>query len=120
MGHGIWKITLDLMQYVLAQLMAKCIEAVIKKEAEYRNIPDKIKSYLNQTSLKTFIESEEVIGMIIYLLSPLAKKITGQMLVIDGHTKPYQCWRQINTVKAWYEKLVKKSSSNWRARKPIT
>ena len=30
---------------------------------------------------------EEVIGMIIYLLSPLAKKITGQMLVIDGHTE---------------------------------
>ena len=65
------------------------IENVIKKEAEYRNTSiDKIKStYLNQTSLKTFIDVEEVIGMIIYLLSPLAKNITGQMLVIDGHTE---------------------------------
>ena len=65
------------------------IENVIKKEAEYRNTaPEKIKSaYLEQTSLKTFIDVEEVIGMIIYLLSPVAKKITGQMLVIDGHTE---------------------------------
>ena len=65
------------------------IENVIKKEAEYRNIsPEKIKSvYLNQTSLKTFIDVEEVIGMIVYLTSPLAKKITGQMLVIDGNTE---------------------------------
>jgi len=65
------------------------IKNVIKKEAEYRNsTPEKIKStYLNQTSLKKFIDAEEVIGMIVYLLSPLAKKISGQMLVIDGHTE---------------------------------
>jgi len=65
------------------------IESVIKNEAEYRNTtPEKIKdSYLSQTSLKTFIDTDEVIGMIVYLMSPLAKKITGQMLVIDGHTE---------------------------------
>ena len=65
------------------------IKNVIKKEAEYRNsTPEKIKStYLNQTSFKKFIDAEEVIGMIVYLLSPLAKKISGQMLVIDGHTE---------------------------------
>ena len=49
---------------------------------------EKIKSaYLEQTSLKTFIDVEEVIGMLVYLISPLAKKITGQMLVIDGNTE---------------------------------
>ena len=65
------------------------IESVIKNEAMYRNTtPEKIKdSYLSQTSLKAFIDADEVIGMIVYLLSPLAKKITGQMLVIDGHTE---------------------------------
>ncbi len=65
------------------------IENVIKKEAEYRNSsPEKIKSsYLKQTSLNSFIDVEEVVGMLVYLLSPLAKKITGQMLVIDGHTE---------------------------------
>ncbi len=65
------------------------IENVIKDEAEYRNASaEKIRSaYLNQTSLKTFIDVEEVVGMIVYLVSPLAKKITGQMLVIDGNTE---------------------------------
>ena len=65
------------------------IENVIQKEAEYRSTtPEKIKStYLKQTSLKTFIDVEEIIGMIVYLISPLAKKITGQMLVIDGNTE---------------------------------
>ena len=65
------------------------IERVIEREANYRNTsPEKIKAtYLSQTSLKTFIDAEEIVGMIVYLLSPLAKKITGQMLVIDGHTE---------------------------------
>ena len=65
------------------------IEQVIKREAKYRNTtPEKIKAvYLSQTSLKSFIDAEEIVGMIVYLLSPLAKKITGQMLVIDGHTE---------------------------------
>ena len=65
------------------------IEKVIKKEAEYRgSTPEKIKSaYLKQTSLNSFIDVEEIVGMLVYLLSPLAKKITGQMLVIDGHTE---------------------------------
>ncbi len=65
------------------------IERVIEREANYRNTsPEEIKdTYLRQTSLKTFIDAEEIAGMIVYLLSPLAKKITGQMLVIDGHTE---------------------------------
>ena len=42
---------------------------------------------MDQTSLKTFIDSEEIVGMVVYLLSPLAKNISGQMMVIDGHTE---------------------------------
>lgn len=65
------------------------IENVIIREAEYKNTStEKIRSaYLEQTSLQTFIDVEEVIGMLVYLMSPLAKKITGQMLVIDGNTE---------------------------------
>ena len=65
------------------------IEAVIQRDAKYRNITsEKIRqAYLSQNSLKTFIESDEIVGMVIYLLSPLAKNISGQMLVIDGHTE---------------------------------
>lgn len=65
------------------------IEKVIEREAKYRNVAtEEIKAaYLSQTSMKTFIDAEEIAGMIVYLLSPLAKKITGQMLIIDGHTE---------------------------------
>ena len=65
------------------------IEGVIERDAEYRKIdPEKIRqAYLDQTSLKTFIDSEEIVGMVVYLLSPLAKNISGQMMVIDGHTE---------------------------------
>jgi len=65
------------------------IEGVIQRDAEYRDTkPEKIReAYLSQTSLKTFVDSEEIVGMVVYLLSPLAKKITGQMMVIDGHTE---------------------------------
>jgi len=65
------------------------IEGVIKRDAKYRSTtPKKIReAYLSQNSLKTFIESDEIAGMVIYLLSPVAKNISGQMLVIDGHTE---------------------------------
>ena len=65
------------------------IDQVIDREAKYRNVtPEEIKAaYLSQTSMKSFIDAEEIAGMIVYLLSPLARKITGQMLVIDGHTE---------------------------------
>jgi len=65
------------------------IDQVIDREAKYRNVtPKEIKAaYLSQTSMKSFIDAEEIAGMIVYLLSPLARKITGQMLVIDGHTE---------------------------------
>ncbi|HJM71575.1 MAG TPA: SDR family oxidoreductase [Gammaproteobacteria bacterium] len=65
------------------------IEGVIKRDAKYRSTTAKKirEAYLSQNSLKTFIESDEIAGMVIYLLSPLAKNISGQMLVIDGHTE---------------------------------
>ena len=65
------------------------IDQVIDREAKYLNVtPKEIKAaYLSQTSMKSFIDAEEIAGMIVYLLSPLARKITGQMLVIDGHTE---------------------------------
>lgn len=65
------------------------IEHVIEQEAKYRSVsPEEIKAaYLSQSSMKTFIDAEEVAGMIVYLLSPLARKITGQTLTIDGHTE---------------------------------
>ena len=44
-------------------------------------------AYLNQTSLRTFIDPEEITGMVKYLLSPIATKVSGQAISIDGHTE---------------------------------
>jgi len=42
---------------------------------------------LNQVSIQSFIDPEEIVGMIDYLLSPLAKKVSGQIIAIDGNTE---------------------------------
>ncbi len=65
------------------------IEKVIEQEASERNTdPSMIReAYLNQTSLRTFIDPEEITGMVKYLLSPIAAKISGQAMSIDGHTE---------------------------------
>ena len=67
----------------------KRIEGVIKQEAIDRNISEKEvkKAYLNQVSIQSFIDPEEIVGMIDYLLSPLAKKVSGQIIAIDGNTE---------------------------------
>ena len=44
-------------------------------------------AYLNQTSMQTFIDPEEIVGMVKYLLSPIAQKVSGQAIAIDGHTE---------------------------------
>ena len=68
------------------------IEQVIKREAKYRDTtPEKIKAiYLSQTSLKSFIDAEEIVGMIVYLLSPLAKKSRGKCSSLTVTQKTYQ------------------------------
>ena len=37
--------------------------------------------------MQSFIDPEEIVGMIDYLLSPVAKKVSGQIIAIDGHTE---------------------------------
>jgi enoyl-[acyl-carrier-protein] reductase (NADH) len=37
--------------------------------------------------MQSFIDAEEIVGMIDYLLSPVAKKVSGQIIGIDGHTE---------------------------------
>ena len=65
------------------------IENVIKQEAMDRNISEDAvrQTYLNQVSMQSFIDPEEIVGMIDYLLSPVAKKVSGQIIAIDGHTE---------------------------------
>ena len=37
--------------------------------------------------MQTFIDPEEIVGMVKYLLSPIAQKVSGQAIAIDGHTE---------------------------------
>jgi len=65
------------------------IENIIRQEATDRNISEDAvrQAYLNQVSMQSFIDAEEIVGMIDYLLSPVAKKVSGQIIAIDGHTE---------------------------------
>ena len=74
------------------------IERVIKEEANERNVhPSVVKeAYLNQTSMQTFIDPEDIVGMVTYLLSPIAQKVSGQAIAIDGHTESLS---QVRTAK---------------------
>ena len=65
------------------------IERVIRKDAEERGkTVDEIRElYTCQTSLKRFIQPEEVAHMAVFLASDLGRGISGQVLSVDGHTE---------------------------------
>ena len=43
--------------------------------------------YKRQTSLRTFVTTDDIADMVLYLTSPAGQRITGQALAIDGHTE---------------------------------
>ena len=67
------------------------IERVIQRDARDRGLaPEEIRdSYTRQTSLRRFIEPEEVAHMALFLASDLGRGISGQALGVDGHTESF-------------------------------
>ncbi len=65
------------------------MERVIAAEATARNMePEDVrKSYLAQVSLGKFIEPAEIADAAVFLCSPNAASITGQVLGVDGYTE---------------------------------
>ncbi|WP_417624898.1 SDR family oxidoreductase [Paremcibacter congregatus] len=65
------------------------IDRVMAGEAKSRGITiGQVKeSYTRHTSLKTFVEKEDVANMALFLVSELGAKISGQVLGVDGHTE---------------------------------
>jgi len=65
------------------------IDRVIRKDAARRGkTADEIREmYTRQTSLKRFIQPEEVAHMAVFLASDLGRSISGQVLSVDGHTE---------------------------------
>ena len=45
------------------------------------------KAYESMTSLKTFVEKNDVSNMAVFLLSEEAKNISGQVMTVDGNTE---------------------------------
>lgn len=45
------------------------------------------KKYANSCSLRTFIDAEDIAKMALFLASPAAGRITGQILNVDGHVE---------------------------------
>lgn len=43
--------------------------------------------YVEGTSMATFVEPEEIAEMILYLVSDKGKRISGQVIAVDGHTE---------------------------------
>ena len=44
-------------------------------------------SYIRQTSLRTFVDAEDIANMVLFLCGPAGAKISGQALAVDGHTQ---------------------------------
>ena len=45
------------------------------------------KDYESMVSLKTFVDKKDVSNMVVFLLSDRAKKISGQVMTVDGNTE---------------------------------
>jgi NAD(P)-dependent dehydrogenase (short-subunit alcohol dehydrogenase family) len=65
------------------------IENVIARDAQERGVtPDEIRDvYQRQTSMRLFVEAQDIADMAIYLSSPAGGKISGQSIAVDGHTE---------------------------------
>jgi NAD(P)-dependent dehydrogenase (short-subunit alcohol dehydrogenase family) len=65
------------------------IEAVMEKDAQERGVTaDDIRDvYQRQTSMRLFVDAQDIANMAIYLSSPTGGRISGQSIAVDGHTE---------------------------------
>jgi NAD(P)-dependent dehydrogenase (short-subunit alcohol dehydrogenase family) len=67
------------------------MERVSKAEAETRGVALDIvhQEYLQSQSIKRFVKPEEIADMCVFLASPAAKMVNGQVIAVDGHTETF-------------------------------
>ncbi len=65
------------------------IEAVIERDAAQQGITQEEvrRRYARQTSLRCFVDPEDVAAMVLFLASDAGAKISGQAIGVDGHTE---------------------------------
>ena len=70
------------------------IDAVIERDAAGRGVqPQQIRDvYQRQSSLRRFVEADEIANMAVFLASDLGRGISGQALSIDGQTESLANW----------------------------
>jgi NAD(P)-dependent dehydrogenase (short-subunit alcohol dehydrogenase family) len=70
------------------------IEGVIARDAAARGVtPDEIKAvYARQSSMRCFVDAQDVANMAVFLASDLGVNVSGQALGIDGHTEGLSNW----------------------------
>lgn len=70
------------------------IDGVIERDATERGVSiQSIRDvYLRQSSMRTFINGADVAAATLFLTSPAAAKISGQILAVDGHTEGLSNW----------------------------
>ena len=70
------------------------IDGVIERDAAERSVSvDSIRDvYLRQSSMRTFVNGDDISATTLFLTSPAARKISGQILAVDGHTEGLSNW----------------------------
>jgi NAD(P)-dependent dehydrogenase (short-subunit alcohol dehydrogenase family) len=65
------------------------IDKVIAADAAARGLTvDAVeREYKRQSSLRSFATTDDIVGMVRFLMSPAGQRISGQALAIDGHTE---------------------------------
>lgn len=65
------------------------MERVVQMEAKASGLPeDEVRRiYAKGTSLRTWVSADDLADMALFLASPAASRITGQVMAVDGHTE---------------------------------
>jgi NAD(P)-dependent dehydrogenase (short-subunit alcohol dehydrogenase family) len=70
------------------------IDRVIDRDAEQRDMcPEQVRDlYTRQSSMRLFVDAQDVANMALFLSSSMGASISGQSIGIDGHTEGLSDW----------------------------
>jgi len=65
------------------------MEGVLEREAAAKGMTrdDVYKGYAAGTSMRTFVTAQDIADMAVFLGSDAAKRVSGQVIAVDGHTE---------------------------------
>jgi len=65
------------------------IEGVLEREAAAKGITrdELYEAYAGGTSMRTFVSAEDIANMAVFLGSDAARRVSGQVIAVDGHTE---------------------------------